>query len=178
MEEDNQLEQITLGGGCFWCLEAQFKTLPGVRRVVAGYAGGTADHPTYAQVCSGQTGHAEVVQIHFHAKTTTTGQVLQAFWRCHDPTQLNRQGADVGSQYRSIILYHTDEQKRLAEQYKTNLMDHKVYGEKAVVTEIAPLVRFYEAEAQHQDYFRRNMDQPYCTFVIKPKLEHFAAAFC
>lgn len=175
-ETKTQLEQITLGAGCFWCIEAQFQALPGVRRVVPGYSGGDVSFPLYKEVCMGLTGHAEVVRVDFDPTVITVDTILQAFWRCHDPTQLNRQGNDVGTQYRSVIFYHNETQKTKAQLYKKNLNDNKVYPTE-VVTEISPLTNFYEAEHDHQNYFNENGDEPYCQYVIKPKLAKFLASF-
>jgi peptide-methionine (S)-S-oxide reductase len=156
------------GGGCFWCIEASLETLPGVIAVVSGYAGGNVSYPTYRQVCSGDTGHAEVVRVEFDPATITYAALLEQFWRIHDPTTLNRQGPDEGPQYRSIILYVDEVQRAAAVQSRlaaqTKLRDR-------IVTEIVPLEKFYEAEAYHQDYFRKNPDQAYCRAVIAPKLK-------
>jgi peptide-methionine (S)-S-oxide reductase len=166
-------ELATLGGGCFWCLDAMYKTLPGVRAITSGYAGGKTANPTYKQVCAGDTGHAEVVQIEFDPAKISYEKLLDAFWDAHDPTTLNRQGNDVGSQYRSIILYHNEAQRLAAEKAKTAAgwrFQHPV------VTEIVALAKFYPAEDYHQDYFRKNPQQPYCASVVRPKLEHFTEA--
>jgi peptide-methionine (S)-S-oxide reductase len=172
----SKLEQITLGAGCFWCIEAQFKALPGVKKVVSGYSGGETDNPTYDQVCSGKTGHAEVVQIDFDAKELPLDKLLQAFWYCHDPTELNKQGLDVGTQYRSVVFYHTEAQKDAATRFKAQLNEQKVF-KKDIVTEIAPFKKFYVAEEYHKNYFENNKEQPYCKLNIKPKLEKFKKAF-
>lgn len=169
-------ELATFGAGCFWCVEAVFQQLQGVQQVVSGYAGGQVDNPTYQQVCSGTTGHAEVVQITFDPAAISYAELLEVFWRTHDPTTLNRQGADVGTQYRSAIFYHSEEQKRIAEQSlaetdATNLWPNPI------VTEIAPFDRFYEAEAYHQDYYRLNGNQMYCRMVIDPKVRKFRKDF-
>ena len=164
-------ERITLGGGCFWCLDAMFKTLSGVKSVTSGYAGGQTPHPTYKQVCSGETGHAEVVQIEFDAAQITLPKILEAFWDAHDPTTLNRQGADEGTQYRSIILYSNDTQRATAEQSKTEAA--KSYS-RPIVTEIVPLKDFFPAEDYHQDYFKKNPHAGYCQAVIAPKLKKFS----
>ncbi len=156
------------GGGCFWCLEASLETLPGVVAVVSGYAGGAVVNPSYQQVCSGDTGHAEVVRIEFDPVKITYSALLEQFWRIHDPTTLNRQGPDEGTQYRSIIL-HADEAQRLAAEQSRTAAQDKFRGR--IVTEIVSLEKFYEAEAYHQDYFRRNPDQAYCRAVIAPKLK-------
>lgn len=156
------------GGGCFWCLEAYFETLPGVKAVVSGYAGGTLPHPNYRQVCTGETGHAEVVRIDFDPAVVSYDTLLQKFWLIHDPTSLNRQGPDEGTQYRSIILYTGDEQRTAALAARDAIQQRL---EDRVVTEIVPLREFYEAEEYHQDYFRRNPNQGYCRAVIAPKLK-------
>jgi len=161
------LEKATFGGGCFWCVEAVFERLDGVHSVVSGYAGGSGANPTYEEVCSGTTGYAEVVQITFDPMIVKYGDLLEMFWQAHDPTTPNRQGADVGSQYRSIILYHSSAQRETAEQSKDEISKRV---DRPVVTEIAPFERLYEAEEYHQDYFRNNPDAPYCVFVIQPKL--------
>ncbi|MFN3409347.1 MAG: peptide-methionine (S)-S-oxide reductase MsrA [Limisphaerales bacterium] len=167
-QSTNQTRLATLGGGCFWCVEALFEMLPGVKAVVSGYAGGQTPNPTYKEVCSGTTGHAEVVQIEFDPARITYAELLRHFWDAHDPTTLNRQGADVGTQYRSIILYHDAEQKAVAEQSKAEAQRQ---FSRPIVTEIVPLTRFYPAEDYHQDYFRNNPGQGYCQMVIRPKVE-------
>lgn len=166
----NHTETATLGGGCFWCTEAIFQMLPGVKSVTSGYAGGTMANPTYQDVCSGNTGHAEVIQIQFDPTVVSYEKILSTFWEAHDPTTLNRQGADHGTQYRSIILYGSEAQKSAAEKSKAEAQKH---FSKPIVTEIAPLKAFYKAEGYHQDYYRSNPDQPYCRFVIQPKVEKF-----
>ncbi len=163
-------EHATLGGGCFWCLEAVFELVDGVLDVVSGYAGGHVENPTYKQVCTGQTGHAEVVRITYDPARVSYERLLEIFWQCHDPTSLNRQGNDVGPQYRSIILYHNEAQKAAAENSRAAAARH---FSRPIVTEIVPLTRFYPAEAYHQDYFRRNPDQAYCQAVIAPKVRKF-----
>ena len=160
------VQTATLGGGCFWCMETVFQRLQGVRSVVSGYAGGTTDGPTYQQVCSGATGHAEVVQIEYDSEVISFEQLLERFWKAHDPTTLNRQGVDVGTQYRSIVLYHNHEQRQTAERSKRKL----AASGRFVVTEIKPLGAFFPAEAYHQDYFRKNPDAAYCRMVIQPEL--------
>jgi peptide-methionine (S)-S-oxide reductase len=171
-----QYEIATLGAGCFWCVEAIFQDVQGVRKVVSGYAGGTVDNPTYEQVCTGNTGHAEAVQIMFDPVIISYTDLLYIFWRTHDPTTLNRQGADIGTQYRSVIFYHTDEQKRLAAQLKQEI-DASDLWPNPIVTEISPFTNFYEAEAYHHNYFRRNPSQPYCRAVIDPKVQKFRKTF-
>ena len=168
----NQFETATLGGGCFWCVEAVYQDLKGVQQVVSGYAGGTVENPTYQQVCTGATGHAEVAQITFDPNIISFEDILYVFWRTHDPTTLNRQGADVGMQYRSVILYHNEEQKAIAEKSKRET-DASDLWPNPIVTEIAPLGDFYEAEAYHQNYYRANPHQPYCMMVIDPKVKKF-----
>jgi len=162
------LQTAYFGGGCFWCLEAYFETLPGVKAVVSGYAGGRLPNPTYRQVCTGETGHAEVVRIDFDPVVVSYETLLEKFWHVHDPTSLNRQGPDEGTQYRSIILYADEAQRAAAERAKAALQQRLA---DKVVTEIVPLEKFYEAEAYHQDYFRKNPDQGYCRAVIAPKLK-------
>lgn len=162
------LETATLGGGCFWCTEAIFQRLPGVKSVRPGYAGGTTAKPTYKEVCTGRTGHAEVIQIEFDPGLISYSKLLDTFWRAHDPTTSNRQGPDVGTQYRSIILYHSPAQKTEAEKSKS-VAQNLFAG--SIVTEIVPFQEFWPAEAYHQDYYRTNPDQPYCRAVILPKLE-------
>jgi peptide-methionine (S)-S-oxide reductase len=170
MDQKNTLEKATFGGGCFWCLEAVFERIDGVKSVTSGYAGGTVANPTYKQVCTGTTGHAEVVQIEFDPKVVTYEQLVEAFWECHDPTTLNRQGGDVGTQYRSVIFYHDDKQKELAEKSKAAVAASGTYSS-PIVTEISPLTAFYKAEDYHQQYYDNNQYAPYCMFVIKPKLK-------
>jgi len=169
-------EIATLGAGCFWCVEAVFQELKGVERVVSGYAGGTVDNPTYQQVCSGATGHAEAVQITFDPTAISFEELLEVFWRTHDPTTLNRQGADVGTQYRSAIFYHDEEQRALAECSKRETDASGLWPD-PIVTEVSPFTSFYEAESYHQDYYRTNANQPYCMMVIDPKVRKFRAAF-
>lgn len=175
-KDGRQLEVATFGAGCFWCTEAQFQVLKGVEKVESGYAGGTVPNPTYQQVCTGTTGHAEISNIYYDPNEISYDQLLAAFWMAHDPTQLNRQGNDVGTQYRSVIFYHNEEQKKLAAAYKQKLNDENVYG-KPVVTEISPAPVIYKAEDYHQNYYKENGDQPYCQFVIRPKMEKFQRVF-
>jgi peptide methionine sulfoxide reductase msrA/msrB len=162
-------EVATFASGCFWCVEAVFENIEGVKDVVSGYTGGKTADPTYKEVCGGHTGHAEAVRIEFDPSVVSYDELLDQFFKSHDPTTPNRQGADVGSQYRSAIFYHSDEQKEAAEKMKAQL-DEEVF-EDPIVTEIAPAGKFYEAEDYHQDYFRRNSDAPYCSAVIRPKLK-------
>jgi peptide-methionine (S)-S-oxide reductase len=166
----SQLETATLGGGCFWCTEAVFQMLPGVKSVTSGYAGGTTPNPTYEQVCTGKTGHAEVIQIQFDPQVVSYNKILETFWDVHDPTTLNRQGPDTGTQYRSMILYNSEAQRTAAVASKAAAQ--KKIG-KTVVTEIVPLKAFYKAEGYHQDFFRLNPNQPYCRAIIQPKVEKF-----
>jgi len=166
----NHTEIATLGGGCFWCTEAVFQMLPGVKSVTSGYAGGTKENPTYQEVCRGDTGHAEVIQVEYDPKVVSYEELLETFWEAHDPTTLNRQGADSGTQYRSIILYGNEAQKAAAEKSKAEAQKH---FSKPIVTEIVPLKRFYKGEDYHQDYYRENPNQPYCRVVIRPKVEKF-----
>ena len=166
----NHTELATVGGGCFWCTEAVFQKLPGVLSIASGYAGGKTENPTYPQVCAGDTGHAEVIQIEFDPQKISYQKLLHYFWEAHDPTTLNRQGADSGTQYRSIILYSSEAQKLLAEKAK---LEAQANFKSPIVTEIVPLKKFYKAEAYHQDYYNENPAQPYCQAVIRPKLEKF-----
>ena len=173
---NKMIDTLTIGGGCFWCVEAQLQQLKGVLTVTSGYAGGSNKNPTYKEVCTGLTGHAEVIQVTFDNSIISIDEMLAAFWQAHDPTQLNRQGNDVGTQYRSVIFYRNDEQKKIAEDYKKKLNDEKVY-DNPVVTEISPLSIFYAAENYHQNYYNENASQGYCQFVIAPKLEKFKKVF-
>src|SRR5919205_951312 len=166
------LEVATLGGGCFWCLEPIYDDLKGVVSVESGYAGGSVPNPSYEQVCSGRTGHAEVVQVTFDPEVISYREILEVFFTIHDPTTLNRQGADVGTQYRSAILYHDQEQRRVAEEVISELEAERVWDE-PIVTEVTPFDTFYVAEDYHQDYFRDNAHQPYCQVVIAPKVAKF-----
>jgi peptide-methionine (S)-S-oxide reductase len=169
-------ETATLGGGCFWCLEAVYAGLKGVVRVESGYAGGTVPNPSYREVCAETTGHAEVVQLTFDPQVISFKEILEVFFTIHDPTTLNRQGADVGTQYRSAIFYHTPDQKATAEQVIQELTAAGVW-EKPIVTEVTPFSAFYKAEAYHQEYFQRNPEQPYCQFVVAPKVASFRKKF-
>ncbi len=170
------METATLGGGCFWCVEAIYQDVIGVHKVVSGYMGGAIENPTYHQVCSGTTGHAEVAQIVFDPTVISFAEILFIFWSTHDPTTLNRQGNDVGTQYRSVIFYHNEEQKSIAEQSKAETDASDLWPD-SIVTEIAPLTIFYEAEEYHQNYFVENPHQPYCIFVINPKVQKFRKSF-
>lgn len=165
-------ETVTLGGGCFWCIEAIYKELNGIINVISGYAGGTVKNPTYEQVCSGTTGHAEVIQIMFNPEIITFKKILEIFFSTHDPTTLNRQGNDIGTQYRSIILYHTQKQKEESLDVIREINDRGDLG-KPIVTEVIPFKEFYKAEEYHQNYFKLNTKQPYCKIVIEPKVNKF-----
>jgi peptide-methionine (S)-S-oxide reductase len=170
-------ETATFANGCFWCTEAIFEELDGVISAVSGYAGGHTENPTYKQVCTGQTGHAESLQIVYDPSKISFDELLEVFWKTHDPTTLNRQGADVGTQYRSGIFYHNEEQKQKAEKYKAELNKNGAF-DKPVVTEITPFTKFYPAEDYHQQYFENNENSnPYCRIVIQPKLEKFRKVF-
>jgi peptide-methionine (S)-S-oxide reductase len=171
-----QTETATFGGGCFWCTEAIFKSLKGVESVESGYSGGKLKNPTYKEVCSGENGHAEVIQINFNPDVVSFNELLEVFWKTHDPTTLNRQGADVGTQYRSVIFCHSPEQKETTEKLKGELNSQNVFG-KPIVTEIAMFDQFYKAESYHQDYFANNRTQGYCQFVIVPKIDKFKKIF-
>lgn len=171
-----QTETATFGGGCFWCTEAIFRSLKGVGTVESGYSGGKTKNPTYQEVCTGETGHAEVIQITFDPKLIDFRELLEVFWETHDPTTLNRQGADRGTQYRSAIFYHSLQQKEIAEKYKEELTKEKVFNG-PIVTEITPFDKFYKAENYHQDYFANNRSQGYCQMVIVPKIEKFRKIF-
>jgi peptide-methionine (S)-S-oxide reductase len=170
------LSLATFGSGCFWCTEAVFLNVAGVEKVESGYAGGKVKNPTYKEVCSGLTGHAEVIQLSYDPKVISYDELLEIFWKTHDPTTLNKQGADEGTQYRSVIFYHNDEQKTLAEGYKKKLDDAGAFNQ-PIVTEISPAPTFYVAEDYHQNYYNLNGNAPYCTYVIQPKLEKFKKAF-
>ncbi len=167
-----EMEAATLGGGCFWCLEACYLEMEGVDRVASGYAGGHVQNPSYEAVCAGATGHAEVVQVHFDPEATTYRKLLEAFFSIHDPTTLNRQGGDVGTQYRSAIFTHSEDQLRTAEEMIRELEDERVFSD-PIVTQVAPLEVFWPADSRHDDYYRRNTEQPYCQAVIAPKLAKF-----
>ncbi|MFD3275029.1 peptide-methionine (S)-S-oxide reductase MsrA [Aquirufa echingensis] len=170
------MDTITFGAGCFWCVEAVYQRLKGVHSVTSGYMGGQLKNPTYREVCSGLTGHAEVCQITYDPKVISFQTLLEVFWQTHDPTTLNRQGADTGTQYRSAIFAHTDEQLRLAEEWKTNLNAKHVFPN-PIVTQIVQASAFYPAEDYHQDYYNQNGTEPYCQIVIKPKMDKFLKAF-
>ncbi len=169
-------ETATLGGGCFWCTEAVYKELKGVKDIKPGYSGGNIKNPSYKEVCTGETGHAEVIQITFDPSVISFSDILEVFFMTHDPTTLNRQGNDVGTQYRSVIFYHSELQKETAEKVISLFEKEKVY-DKPIVTQIEPFKAFYEAEDYHHNYYERNKNQPYCQFVITPKLEKFEKIF-
>jgi peptide-methionine (S)-S-oxide reductase len=173
---NSKYDTATFGAGCFWCVEAQFQMLDGVESVKSGFSGGHVKNPSYREVCDGTTGHAEVCQIVYDTAKLSYKDMLEAFWKTHDPTQLNRQGNDVGTQYRSVIFYHNEEQKRIAEEYKEKLNKSGAY-DNPVVTEIAPYTTFYKAEDYHQNYYNENGDVPYCRFVVQPKVEKFREVF-
>lgn len=176
MMEKNKLETATFGGGCYWCTEAQYQLLDGVIAVASGFSGGTIKNPSYREVCDGRTGHAEVVQVVYNTAKLNYTDILHAFFKSHDPTQLNRQGDDIGTQYRSVIFYHDEEQHKIAEKIKSELEKSGAYA-KPVVTEISPFTVFYKADDYHQNYFNQNGEQPYCQFVVAPKVEKFRKVF-
>ena len=172
----SQIEVATVGGGCFWCMEAIFSELKGVERVEPGYSGGTIAHPTYELVSTGTTGHVEVIQVTFDPKVISFSEILEIFFTMHDPTTLNRQGSDVGTQYRSVIFYHNDEQRVIAEQVIKQIAEEKIW-DAPIVTQIEPLKAFYRAEDYHKDYYEKHLNQPYCRLIIAPKVvklrEHY-----
>ncbi|MEP4890370.1 MAG: peptide-methionine (S)-S-oxide reductase MsrA [Aliiglaciecola sp.] len=170
------IQQATLAGGCFWCLESAFNSVEGIQSAYSGYAAGHVDNPTYEQVCSGSTGHAEVVRVNFDEDKISYRDVLEIFFALHNPTQLNRQGNDVGSQYRSAIFYHNDEQKKLAEEIITEVEEQKIWPD-PVVTEVTQINNYYQAEDYHQDYFSKNPQNQYCNMVVAPKLAKFKQNF-
>ena len=177
MNDNNpNYQTATFGSGCFWCTEAIFERVNGVVSVISGYSGGTVEDPTYKEVCDGTTGHAECAQITFDSSVVSYDELLEIFWKTHDPTTLNRQGNDVGTQYRSVIFYHNDEQKQKAEFYKNKLTEEKIW-DKPIVTEITKFEKFYPAEDYHQEYYDNNPNQGYCSFVITPKVEKFEKIF-
>ena len=173
-QSQNKLEQATLGGGCFWCLEAVYQELTGVQKSVSGYAGGAVVNPTYDQICTGTTGHAEVVQLTFDPAVVSYRKILEVFFTIHDPTTLNRQGNDVGTQYRSVIYYHSPEQLEIAKQVIAEMAN---VWDAPLVTELAPLPIFYEAESYHQNYYNQHPNQGYCAFVVAPKVAKFRKLF-
>jgi peptide-methionine (S)-S-oxide reductase len=172
----NGLELATFGSGCFWCTEAVFQQLKGVKSVVSGYSGGSVENPSYQQICTGKTGHAEVIQIAFDPKVISYPELLEVFWRTHDPTTLDRQGNDVGSQYRSVIFHHSDRQRHLAELYRAKIDAARVFTA-PLVTEIVPFTTFYAAEEFHQNYYANHSEQPYCGSIIGPKLDKLKKVF-
>lgn len=174
--ETKNLDTATFGGGCFWCVEAVYQQLNGVVSVASGYSGGQRANPTYEQVCSGATGHAEVIQIVYDTTKISFDELLQVFWTVHDPTTLNRQGADVGTQYRSVVFYHNEYQKEITESYIEKLNTEHAFNN-PVVTEVSPFTAFYKAEDYHQNYYNDNQNQPYCSMVIQPKVEKFKKVF-
>jgi len=169
-------KEATFGAGCFWCVEACFQDLQGVESVQSGYSGGNIKNPAYREVCSGRTGHVEVVRVVYDDSLISYDELLAAFWNVHDPTTLNRQGNDIGEQYRSVIFFHDEEQQKLAKHYKSRLTEDKVW-EKPIVTAIEPLKNFYPAEQEHDDYYNLNPEQPYCSAVVRPKVEKFRKVF-
>jgi len=175
-DKNPNLETATFGSGCFWCTEAIFERVNGVIAVVSGYSGGTVEDPSYKEVCDGTTGHAECTQITFDSSVISYDELLEIFWKTHDPTTLNKQGNDVGTQYRSVIFYHNDAQKQKAEFYKNKLIEEKIW-DKPIVTEITKFDKFYPAEDYHQEYYDNNPNQGYCSFVITPKVEKFEKIF-
>lgn len=175
MQEKN-IESATIGGGCFWCMEAVFQRLRGVENVISGYSGGVITEPSYEQICSGQTGHAEVCRINFDRAMINYQTILNVFWRVHNPTTLNRQGNDIGTQYRSVVFYHNEDQRQIAEFWKERNEETGLYNH-PIVTEISPLINFYPAEKYHQNYYNQNPQQSYCQIIIQPKLEKFLHEF-
>ncbi len=176
MDGKSQFKLATFAGGCFWCTEAIFQRLRGVEKVISGYSGGHVDHPTYEQVCAGKTGHAESIQILYDPSKTTYDELLDVFWRTHDPTTRNRQGNDIGPQYRSVVFYHDGDQKKAAEFYKARLDSERIW-DRPIVTEIAPFDKFWPAEDYHQNYYANNSSRQYCAIVITPKIEKFKKIF-
>ena len=166
----NEMQKATFGAGCFWCVEAVFERLDGVKDVMPGYTGGHKNNPTYKEICTWMTGHAEVAQVTYDSKIITFNELLDMFWKSHDPTTRNRQGNDIGTQYRSAIFYHNDKQKLLAEESKLKVDNSRIFTN-PIVTEITKLDKFWPAEDYHNNYYANNMDQPYCRIVIKPKLD-------
>jgi len=174
--QDDKMETITFGAGCFWCVEAVFQRMKGVEKVVSGYMGGEVPNPTYKMICTGRTGHAEVCQISYDPTEVSIPELLEVFWKTHDPTTLNRQGNDVGTQYRSAIFYHNDEQKRVSEEYKQKLDKSGAFGA-TIFTDITAASEFYGAEDYHQNYFNLNPRQGYCQMIVGPKVEKFKQVF-
>lgn len=176
MAKESNLETITLGGGCYWCVEAVYENLMGVKTVISGFSGGKTSNPTYEEVSSGRTGYAEVVQITYDKTITNLDEIFKVFFTVHDPTTLNRQGVDEGTQYRSVIFYKNEEQKLAAQSIISALKKEKVYN-RPIVTTLEPFAKFYKAEDYHQNYYQNNKSQPYCQMVIQPKLEKFEKIF-
>ena len=174
--ENKTMDTATFGAGCFWCVEAVYQNMEGVEKVVSGYSGGFVKNPAYKEVCMGTTGHAEVCQVHYNPQKVTFDELLEVFWQTHDPTTLNRQGNDIGTQYRSAIFYHNGEQKQKAEKYKAEL-DKSGAFDRPIVTEVIAYTNFYPAEDYHQNYYNQNGSEPYCKFVVKPKVEKFKKVF-
>lgn len=174
--KDKEVHEATLGAGCFWCIEAAFDALKGVKVAESGYSGGFTSKPTYKEICTGKSGHAEVVRILYYPNIISFKDLLEVFWTMHDPTTLNRQGADVGTQYRSVIFYHNEQQKKQAEEYKKELGLANIWGS-PIVTEISPLINYFTAENYHQEYYSLNKTQPYCNMVITPKMKKFRKVF-
>lgn len=175
-KSQSEMEMATFGAGCFWCVEAIFERVKGVTHVRSGYSGGTVKNPSYREVCTGRTGHAEVCQISYDPDVISYLELLEIFWQTHNPTTLNRQGNDVGTQYRSVIFYHNEQQEKMAKEMKSRLDAEKIWDD-PIVTEIVPFEVFYPAEDYHEDYYSKNPAQPYCNFVITPKVEKFEKAF-
>ena len=173
---DQKKEKATLAAGCFWCLEAIYKKVKGVHKVISGYSGGQVENPTYEQVCSDTNGHAEVVQITFYPDVISYAEILKIFWKIHDPTSLNRQGHDIGSQYRSAIFYHNAKQKKIAESSKKDLQDACIWPN-PIVTEIIPFSKFYQAEEYHHNYYQSHPENSYCQLVVMPKIKKFEKVF-
>ncbi len=176
MKESKQLEMATFAGGCFWCTEAVFKRLKGVLSVTSGYAGGSTQNPSYEALHSGTTGHAEAIQVEFNPTLISYDDLLEIFWHLHNPTTLNQQGADIGTEYRSLILYHNEEQKEKAVKSKEKIEKEKLY-DKPIVTDIVPFQNFYKAESYHQNYYDSNKSAPYCRVVIDPKIQKLLKEF-
>ena len=176
MADNKNIESATFGNGCFWCTEAVFQQLKGVEKVSSGYSGGQVENPTYEQVCGKKTGHAEVLRIDYDPSVISYDELLEVFWATHDPTTLDRQGNDIGPQYRSVIFYHNKEQKEKAEKYKQELEKSGAF-DKPIVTAIEPLTNFYPAENYHRDYYKNHNSEPYCYFVIKPKMDKIKKVF-
>jgi len=174
--QGKKLQKATFGSGCFWCTEAVFELVDGVTSVTSGYTDGNIKNPTYEEVCSEKSGHAEAIQLTFDSEVISYGELLEIFWKTHDPTTLNRQGNDAGTQYRSVIFYHSEEQKQLAEKYK-DALDKSGAWTNPIVTEILPATEFYKAEDYHQDYYSNNPNQGYCAYIIAPKVEKFKEVF-